>query len=63
MPVLPEVGSMMTVPGFSSARGLRIVNHRLGDAVLHGTGGVEIFQLGEDSGVQPFLLLDVGQLQ
>ena len=31
--------------------------------VLHGTGGVEIFQLGEDSGIQPLLLLDVGQLQ
>ena len=49
--------------GFQRARSLRIVNHPLCDPILHGTGGVEIFQLGEDSGVQPLLLLDVGQLQ
>ena len=50
MPVLPEVGSMMTEPGFELAGSLGIVDHGLGDAVLDGTGGVEVFQLGQNAG-------------
>jgi hypothetical protein len=58
MPVLPEVGSMMTEPGFRNALGLGVVQHGFGYAVLHGAGGVEIFQLGQYLGLEavaPFL--------
>ena len=68
MPVLPEVGSMRVAPGFrtpraSASSGLRVLDHRLGDAVLHGPGGVEVFQLGDDLCLQAQLFLQMGQFQ
>ena len=43
--------------------GFRGVNHGPGDAVLHAAGGVEVFQLGQDSGVQAVFAFVIGQLQ
>ena len=40
----------------------RVIDHRLGDAILDGTGGVEVLQLCEEPGVEALLPLDVGQL-
>ena len=37
--------------------------HGLGNAVFHAAGGIEIFQLGHDSGLQTKFLLQMGQLQ
>ena len=62
MPVLPEVGSMMTLPGFRTPLA-GVVDHGAGHAILHAAGGVEILQLGKDPGLQAELLLDMGQLQ
>ena len=55
MPVLPEVGSMMTEPDF--------VQHGFGDAVLGGPAGVEALQLPQDAGAQAQLPLKMRQLQ
>ena len=63
MPVLPEVGSMMTLPSFSRPLGLGVVDHGLGDTVLDAAGGVKVLQLGQHPGLQAELLLDMGQLQ
>lgn len=63
MPVLPEVGSMMTEPGLQLTRSLRVVDHFLRNAVLDGTGGVEVFKFGQDSGLEVQLFFDVCQLQ
>ena len=41
----------------------RVVNHALGNAVLHRTGGVEILQLRQNMRVQVLFLFDMGQLQ
>ena len=64
MPVLPEVGSMMTEPGLSDALGLGVIDHGLGDTVLDRAGRVEVLQLSQDLGLaglrQPF---DMGELQ
>ena len=49
--------------GFQKAPGLGVVEHGLGDPVLDGPGGVEIFQLRQDPGLQPLFLLDMDQLQ
>ena len=49
--------------GLEFAGGLGVVDHLLGDTVLDGTGRVEIFQLGQNGGLQVLLFLDVGQLQ
>ena len=58
MPVLPEVGSMMTEPGFSC-----VVDHGAGHAVLDRTGGIEVFELGENLCLQVKFLFNVGKLQ
>ena len=50
MPVLPEVGSMMTESGFRMPLASR-------------PGGVQIFQLGQHPGFQPQDGFDVGQFQ
>ena len=49
--------------GLQFAGGLGVIDHRLGNAVLDGTGGVEIFQLGQDLGVQSFGGFNVGEFQ
>ena len=49
--------------GLQLAGGLGVIDHGFGDAVLDGTGGVEIFQLCQQLGGKVFVLLDVGQLQ
>ena len=49
--------------GLQSPGPLGIVNNALGDPVLHGTGGVEILQLGQDLGFQLLFLFNMGQLQ
>ena len=49
--------------GLQLAGGLGIVDHRLGDAVLDGTGGVEILQLAKDLGLQALGGLDMRKLQ
>ena len=49
--------------GLELARRLGIVDHSLGDAILDGTGGVEVFQLGKDLCLQVFGLFDMGKLQ
>ena len=48
---------------FELAGSLGVVDHGLGNAVLDGTGRVEILQLGQDLGRQVFLCFNVGQLQ
>jgi hypothetical protein len=48
MPVLPEVGSMMTVFGLSSAASLGVLDHRQPDAVLDAAAGIGPFQLHPD---------------
>ena len=45
------------------ALGLGVVDHGPGDAVLHGSGGVQILQLRQNAGLQAVLLFQVGQLQ
>ena len=62
MPVLPEVGSMMTEPDFRMP-GLPVVQHGFGDAVLGGPAGVEALQLPQDAGAQAQLPLKMRQLQ
>ena len=49
--------------GLELAGGLGIVDHLLGNAVLDGTGRVEVFQLCQHSGFQVSFLFNVGQLQ
>ena len=49
--------------GLQKALGLGIINHGLGDTVLHAAGGVEILQLAQDFGLQALFLLNVDQLQ
>ena len=49
--------------GLQLAGGLGVIDHGFGDAVLDGTGGVEVFQLCQQLGGKVFVLLDVGQLQ
>ena len=38
-----------------------VIEHRLRDTVLHGTGGVEVFELREDRGTETFF--DVGEFE
>ena len=57
MPVLPEVGSVMTEPGFS------FFYHVLGDAVLGGAAGVKKFQFGQNICFQTVFLLIIRQLE
>ena len=45
------------------ALGLGIIDHGLGHTILHRTGGIKIFQLGQQSGLQVFLLFDMRQFQ
>ena len=49
--------------GLQLAGGLGIVDHLLGNAILDRAGGVEVFQLGQNGGLQVGFLLDMGQLQ
>ena len=49
--------------GLQRAAGLCVVDHGLGDPVLHGAGGVEVFQLYQDLGLQFLSLFNMGQLQ
>ena len=63
MPVLPEVGSMMTEPGFQLAGGLRVVDHLLCDAVLDGTCGVKILKLGQNFGLEVQFLFNVREFK
>ena len=49
--------------GLQKALGLSVIDHGLGNAVLHAAGGIEIFQLGHDSGLQTKFLFQMGQLQ
>lgn len=56
MPVLPLVGYEHRPRAYESPC-LGIVQHGFGNAVLYGTGGVKIFQLGQDpclQAVSPF---------
>ena len=57
MPVLPHGAR------FEQALRLGVVDHGLGDAVLDGARGVEVFQLGQELRFQALFLFDVGQLQ
>ena len=43
--------------------GLGVVDHLLGNAVLHGTGRVEVLQLSQNVSRQLLLLFNVGELQ
>ena len=49
--------------GLQLAGGLGIVDHLLGNAILDRAGGVEVFQLGQNGGLQIGFLLNMGQLQ
>ena len=49
--------------GLQLTRSLRVVDHFLRNAVLDGTGGVEVFKFGQDSGLEVQLFFDVRQLQ
>ena len=49
--------------GLQQALGLGVVQHGLGDPVLHGAGGIQVFQLGQDLGLQAVVLFNMGQLQ
>ena len=51
MPVLPDDGSMIVWPGVSVAVLLGVLDHRLGDAVLHRAERVLALELGEDAHV------------
>ena len=51
MPVLPEVGSTMTLSGAELARPLRRIDHRQRDAVLDRRERVEELELDEDLGL------------
>ena len=62
MPVLPEVGSMMTELGRHAAL-LRVLDHGQRHAVLHGTGRVEVLELCQNAGLELLLFFDMGQLQ
>ena len=54
MPVLPEVGSTMTlVPGHQAALRLGRLDHRQPDAVLDRAGGVHRLELAEDLRARP----------
>ena len=45
------------------ALGFGVVDHGLGDTVFHAAGGVEVFQFGQNFGLQAVLLLYMGQFQ
>ena len=47
MPVLPEVGSMISMPGFRRPGLLRIPDHGRPDAVFHRIGRVPALDLGK----------------
>ena len=49
--------------GLEYASCLGIFDHCLSDAVFDAAGRVEVFELGENTGVQAFCLLDAGELQ
>ena len=49
--------------GLELSGSLRVVKNRLGNAVLDGTCGIEIFQLGEKPGFQLFGFFNMGQFQ
>ena len=48
---------------FQESFRFRVVDHGQGHAVLGGTGGVEILQLGQDPGFETLRLLQMGQFQ
>ena len=49
--------------GLQQPPGLSVVNHGQGDPVLDAARGVEILQLGQNTGLQPLPRLNMGQLQ
>ena len=49
--------------GLQQALFLRVVDHGLGHPVLHGPGGVEVFQFHQDGGLEALLSFDVFDLQ
>ena len=49
--------------GLQLAGGFGVVDHLLCDAVLDGAGGIEVFQLGENLGLQVQFFFDMRQLQ
>ena len=49
--------------GLQLAGGFGVVDHRLCDAVLDGAGGIEVFQLGENLGLQAQFLFDMCELE
>ena len=49
--------------GLELAGSLGVIDHGLGDTVLDGAGGVEVFQLCQKLGRKVCILLDMGQLQ
>ena len=75
MPVPTPATEASPIPGIAGDRlndggtGLQLptdlgfVDHGLGNAVLDRPGGVEVFQLGQDVGLQSCFLLNMGQLQ
>ena len=49
--------------GLQLAAGLGVIEDGLGDTILDGAGGVEVFKLGEKLGFELFCLFDVGQFE
>ena len=49
--------------GLQQTLGLGVVDHGLGDTILHAAGGVEVLQLGDDLRLQVVGFFDMGQLQ
>ena len=57
MPVLPLVGSMMTVFFFRHAAFLGVLDHRRADAVLDAAERIEKFALEQDGRARPAVTL------
>ena len=60
---LTEILQSAVAAAHELARLLGLVNHVLGDAVLNGPGGVEVFQFDEHAGLEVLVGLKVGELQ
>lgn len=54
---------MRTDWGGKEALLLGILYHGEGNAVLDGTGGIEVFQLGQKAGLEVILFFKMGELQ
>ena len=51
IPVLPLVGSIISLPGLQDAALLRVPHHGRADPALHRIGRVAAFDLGQDGGL------------